>query len=93
MATFHQPGIVANSEVPELLNTRAPKYDDEGKEEMVNPWVSYVEVGEACFDPYNKQSTRDLPYGRCGLPEDRFGAPSAYPTMINYGNHNGSSHE
>lgn len=37
-------------------------------------------------------STLDFPYGGCALPMERFGAPYAHPTMVNYGNHNGGSH-
>lgn len=66
-------------------------YDDGVDKEMVNPWGNYVEVGEACFDPYDEQSTRDSPYGGRSLPKDRVGAPSAHPPMLNYGNHNGAA--
>lgn len=46
----------------------------------------------AHFDPYDESSTCNLPYGRRGLPKERFGALSAHHTMVKYGNYNGRIH-
>lgn len=62
MATFRPPETVANNEIPKLLDTRSPKYDDGVEEKMVNLWANYVEAGEAHFDPYDKSSTHDPSY-------------------------------
>lgn len=92
MATLCQPGTVVNSKVPKLIDKWALKYDDEVKEQMVNPWADYVEVGDARFNPCDEPFTHDLPYGGRSLIEDKFEAPSAHPTMVNYSNHNRGSH-
>lgn len=48
--------------------------------------------GRLALTPYDELSSRDLPYGGHGLPEDRFGAPFAHYPMVNYGNDNKGSH-
>lgn len=44
VATFWRLGIVTNGKVLELLNKRAPKYNDRVEEEMTNPWADCVEA-------------------------------------------------
>lgn len=51
-----------------------------------------MEAGVAHFNPYDKPSTRDPPYGGCGLPKDKFEASSAHHIILNYDNHNEGSH-
>lgn len=69
--TFCQSGIVANSELLELLDKRVPKYDDEVEEEMANPmWrrgrlalthmMSYVPVIHSMEDAAYPRTSLEL---------------------------------